>query len=77
MQVVSLASGRVWFEHEPRRLAGALFLFLEPLSAGVRVYVACIPIRLMLGDDICSLGGLTDPILGAILLFVVLSVVYT
>jgi len=61
----------------PRRLAGALFLFLEPLSAGVRVYVACIPIRLMLGDDICSLGGLTDPILGAIFLFVVLSVVYT
>jgi len=61
----------------PRRLAGALFLFLEPLSAGVRVYVACIPIRLMLGDYICSLGGLTDPIFGAILLFVVLSVVYT
>ncbi|WP_414662270.1 sodium:solute symporter family transporter [Horticoccus sp. 23ND18S-11] len=61
----------------PRRLAGALFLFLEPLSAGVRVYVACIPIRLMLGEDICSLGGMVDPIFGAILLFVVLSVVYT
>ncbi|MFM1747997.1 MAG: hypothetical protein RLZZ188_1663 [Verrucomicrobiota bacterium] len=61
----------------PRRLAGALFLFLEPLSAGVRVYVACIPVRLMLGDAVCSLGGMVDPIFGAILLFVALSVVYT
>jgi SSS family transporter len=61
----------------PRRLAGALFLLLEPLSAGVRVYVACIPIRLMLGESVCSLGGLVDPIFGAILLFVVLSVIYT
>jgi solute:Na+ symporter, SSS family len=61
----------------PRRLAGGLFLFLETLSAGVRVYVACIPIRLMLGETVCSLGGLTDPILGAILLFVVLSLIYT
>lgn len=61
----------------PRRTAGALFLFLETMSAGVRVYVACIPVRLMLGDGICSLGGLVDPILGAILLFVLLSLVYT
>lgn len=61
----------------PRRLAGAFFLFLETLSAGVRVYVACIPMRLMLGDQVCGLGGLVDPILGAILLFVVLSLVYT
>jgi len=61
----------------PRRVAGGLFLFLEVLSAGVRVYVACIPIRLMLGDGVCSLGGWVDPILGAILLFVVLSLVYT
>lgn len=60
-----------------RRLAGTFFLFLEPLSAGVRVYVACIPIRLMLGESVCSLGGLVDPIFGAILLFVVLSLVYT
>ena len=37
--------------HGPRRLAGAFFLFLETLAAGVRVYVACIPIRLMLGDQ--------------------------
>ncbi len=61
----------------PRRLAGAFFLLLETMSAGVRVYVACIPVRLMLGDAICSIGGLVDPILGAILLFVVLSLIYT
>ena len=61
----------------PRRLAAAFFLFLETLSAGVRVYVACIPIQLMLGDAVCSLGGLVHPILGAILLFVVLSLIYT
>ncbi|MES2695149.1 MAG: hypothetical protein V4773_16870 [Verrucomicrobiota bacterium] len=61
----------------PRRLAGALFLFLETMAAGVRVFVACIPIRLMLGEEICSLGGLVDPILGAILIFVGLSLLYT
>jgi SSS family transporter len=61
----------------PRRLAGLLFLVLETMSAGVRVYVACIPVRLMLGDAVCSLGGIVDPILGAILLFVLLSLVYT
>ncbi len=60
-----------------RKVAGSFFMFLEPLSAGVRVYVACIPIRLMLGETICSLGGLVDPIFGAILLFVVLSLLYT
>jgi SSS family solute:Na+ symporter len=61
----------------PRHLAGAFFLFLETMAAGVRVFVACIPIRLMLGEQICSLGGLVDPILGAILLFVGLSLLYT
>jgi SSS family transporter len=61
----------------PRRLAGAFFLFLETMAAGVRVFVACIPIRLMLGETICSLGGLVDPILGAILIFVDLSLLYT
>jgi SSS family solute:Na+ symporter len=63
--------------HGPRRLAGAFFLFLETLAAGVRVYVACIPIRLMLGERVCSLGGIVDPILGAILIFVALSLLYT
>jgi SSS family solute:Na+ symporter len=61
----------------PRRLAGALFLFLETAAAGVRVFVACIPIRLLLGEQVCSLGGLVDPILGAILIFVGLSLIYT
>jgi solute:Na+ symporter, SSS family len=61
----------------PRRLAGGLFLFLETMAAGVRVFVACIPIRLMLGEKVCSLGGLVDPILGAILIFVGLSLLYT
>ncbi len=61
----------------PRQLAGAFFLMLETMSAGVRVYVACIPVRLMLGDRVCGLGGVVDPILGAILLFVGLSLIYT
>lgn len=63
--------------HGPRRVAGGLFLFLETLAAGVRVYVACIPIRLLLGETVCSFGGLVDPILGAIVLFVGLSLLYT
>ena len=61
----------------PRQLAGGVFLLMETMAAGVRVYVACIPIRLMLGETVCSLGGLVDPILGAILLFVGLSLLYT
>ncbi len=61
----------------PRRLAAAFFLFLETMAAGVRVFVACIPIRLLLGEQVCSLGGLVDPILGAILIFVGLSLIYT
>src|SRR5882672_6936572 len=35
-----------------RQTAGGFFLISETLAAGVRVYVACIPIRLMLGDKI-------------------------
>ena len=61
----------------PRKLAAAFFLFLETMAAGVRVFVACIPIRLLLGQQVCSLGGLVDPILGAILIFVGVSLVYT
>ncbi len=61
----------------PRKLAAAFLLFLETMAAGVRVFVACIPIRLMLGEQMCSLGGLVDPILGAILIFVGLSLLYT
>ncbi len=47
---------------------GALFFLISgTLGAGVRVYVTCIPIQLMLGIDI----------LPSIILFVVLSLVYT
>jgi SSS family transporter len=79
-----------------RQAAGGMFLLSETLAAGVRVYVASIPIQLMLGKK--ALGAITvlpwmlwrvikgqslppeltgDPILGAIVLFVVLSLVYT
>jgi SSS family solute:Na+ symporter len=50
-----------------RRMAGGLFLLSETLAAGVRVYVACIPIQLLLGIRI----------LPAIVLFVALSLLYT
>ncbi len=65
------------FGPSARNTAGGFFLLSETLAAGVRVYVACIPIKLMLGDKV--LGSFTggDPILGAILLFVILSLVYT
>jgi solute:Na+ symporter, SSS family len=59
-----------------RQTAGSFFLISETLAAGVRVYVACIPIKLMLGDKLLALGT-GDPILGAILLFVGLSLLYT
>ena len=39
-----------------RHFAGGAFLLMETMAAGVRVYVACIPIRLMLGDSILSFG---------------------
>jgi SSS family transporter len=60
-----------------RRTAGAFFLLSETLAAGVRVYVACIPIKLMLGDRFLGALAGGDPILGAILLFVILSLIYT
>src|SRR5947209_10680624 len=50
-----------------RQTAGGLFLISETLAAGVRVYVACIPVQLMLGLNV----------LPSIVLFVVLSLVYT
>src|SRR5207247_5329204 len=50
-----------------RQTAGGLFLISETLAAGVRVYVACIPIQLMLGIKV----------LPSILLFVALSLLYT
>jgi solute:Na+ symporter, SSS family len=59
-----------------RQTAGGFFLLSETLAAGVRVYVASIPVKLMLGDKLLRFGT-GDPILGAILLFVVLSLLYT
>src|SRR5579859_3487783 len=59
-----------------RRTAGGFFLLSETLAAGVRVYVASIPVKLMLGDKVLGFGT-GDPILGAILLFVLLSLLYT
>ena len=53
-----------------RLTAGAFFLIAGTLAAGVRVYVTCIPIQLMLG---LSASG----IIWAILLFVGLSLIYT
>lgn len=64
------------FGPSARRLAGALFLLSETLAAGVRVYVASIPLKLMLGDRVLGFGT-GDPILGAIVLFIALSLVYT
>src|SRR5256886_15319224 len=59
-----------------RQPAGGFFLISETLAAGVRVYVASIPVKLMLGDKLLGFGT-GDPILGAILLFVILSLLYT
>jgi SSS family transporter len=59
-----------------RQTAAGFFLLSETLAAGVRVYVASIPVKLMLGDDLLA-RGTGDPILGAILLFVILSLFYT
>src|SRR6185503_14785808 len=64
------------FGPSARKVAGGIFLLSETLAAGVRVYVAAIPIRLIFGDKVLSFGT-NDPILGAILLFVVLSLIYT
>ncbi len=60
-----------------RRFAGGIFLLMETMAAGVRVYVACIPLRLILGENVLSFGGIMDPTLGAIIIFVGLSLIYT
>ena len=64
------------FGQSARKLAAGFFLISETLAAGVRVYVASIPVKLMLGEKLLSIGT-GDPILGSILLFVVLSLIYT
>src|SRR5437868_6138421 len=64
------------FGPSARQTAAGFFLLSETLAAGVRVYVASIPVKLMLGDKLLGLGT-GDPILGSILLFVILSLLYT
>jgi len=64
------------FGSSARQTAGAFFLISETLAAGVRVYVASIPVKLILGDKLLGFGT-GDPILGSIFLFVVLSLLYT
>lgn len=53
-----------------RRTAGGFFLIAGLIAAGVRVYITCIPLQLILGF---GQGG----ILWAIILFIVLSLTYT
>src|SRR5215468_5563103 len=64
------------FGPSARQTAAGFFLLSETLAAGVRVYVASIPVKLMLGDKVLGFGT-GDPIFGAILLFVFLSLLYT
>ncbi len=58
------------FGHPARRTIGLFFLMAGTLAAGVRVYVTCIPLQLMVGYR-------DDQILWVILLFVGLSWIYT
>jgi len=55
------------FGSSAQKTAAGFFLIAGTLAAGVRVFVTCIPLELMLGWDISS----------AIMLFVGLSLVYT
>jgi len=53
-----------------RRTAGGFFLLAGVLAAGVRVYVSCIPLQLILGFSDADIGR-------AIALFVALALTYT
>jgi SSS family transporter len=53
-----------------RRTAGAFFLLAGMIAAGVRVYVTCIPLQLMLGFP-------ENEMFGAIVLFIALALTYT
>lgn len=64
------------FGEPARQTAAGFFLLSETLAAGVRVYVASIPVKLILGEPLTRVG-FGDPVFGSILLFVVLSLLYT
>src|SRR5262249_12785369 len=64
------------FGPSARQTAGGFFLISETLAARVRVYVASIPVKLILGEKLLGLGT-GDPIVGAIFVFVLLSLLYT
>src|SRR5438309_9045803 len=64
------------FGASARQTAGGFFLISETLAAGVRVYVASIPVKLMLGDKLLGVGT-GDPIIEEFLLFVNLSIIIT
>src|SRR5271157_5831690 len=51
------------FGPSARQMAGGFFLLSETLAAGVRVYVACIPVKLMFGDKWLGAFGGGDPLL--------------
>ena len=55
------------FGEPSRRVVSVFFLIAGTLAAGVRVYVTCIPLQLMLGVNV----------LPAIVLFIILSLIYT
>src|SRR5881409_3881939 len=44
------------FGPSARQTAGGFFLISETLAAGVRVYVASIPVKLLLGDSLLGFG---------------------
>src|SRR5437870_8473029 len=53
------------FGNGTRKTAAGFFLLSETLAAGVRVYVACIPIKLMLVDKLVGSFSGGEAILGA------------
>src|SRR2546430_2462725 len=64
------------FGPSARQTAGGFFLISETLAAGVPGYVASIPVKLMLGEQLLGFGT-GRPTLGALLLFLLLSLFYT
>ncbi|MGB0578814.1 MAG: sodium:solute symporter family transporter [Limisphaerales bacterium] len=62
------------FGNGAKRTVAVFFLIAGTLAAGVRVYATCIPLEILLRD---VLPAFLSPIMTAIFLFVILSLVYT